>query len=118
MTGKVCLESVDFLVRVDQGALAFFSGLGVAMLHAHHALVAFAVDVLEHVEVIDLAGGWFASTGVVADLEIGDLAPSAVDVRDDVAFVNLLMIDIEQDLARGAIHGSADLVTLGDFVEE
>jgi hypothetical protein len=44
------------------------------------------VDVPEDVAVVHLAGGGLLAARVVAHLKVRDLAPGAVDVRDDVPF--------------------------------
>ena len=62
------------------------------MLHAHDTPESFVVDVLEDISIVNLSGRWFFAAGIVTDLEVGDLAPRTVDVRDEIAFVNLLVI--------------------------
>ena len=87
-------EVVDFSVGVDYGAFAFFAGLGVAVFHADDAGVAFGVDVFEYVFVVYFAGGGLFAAGVVADLEVGDLVVGFVDVGDEVAFGDLLVVEV------------------------
>ena len=79
---------------------------------------ALLVDVPEDVPVVHLAGGRLLAAGVVADLQVGDLAPGAVDVRDDVPLGDLLVVHVEQDLARGAPDRAADLEGLRDLRQE
>jgi len=70
------------------------------------------VDVFEDIFVVDFAGGGFFPTGVVADLEAADFRPGAVDVGNEVAFGDLLVIDVEEDFAAGVVDGLADHVGL------
>ena len=81
-------------------------------------VAALAVDVPEDVPVVHLAGGGLLAARVVALLEVGDLFPRAVDVRDDVPLGDLLVVHVEEDLARGASHRPADLEGLRDPGEE
>src|SRR5687768_14120944 len=104
-------------VGVDDGALALFAGLRVTVLHADDAGEAFRVEVAEYIPVVDLARRGLASAGIVTDLDVGDLVPGGVDVRDQVAFRDLLMVRVEQDLARWAADGFADHVRLRRTVE-
>src|SRR5690606_16585128 len=83
-----------------------------AVLHADNTGISFRVNVLEHPPIVDLSGGWLVPSRNIADLEIRDLVPGGIDVRDDVAFRNLLMVDVEQYLARRAVYGFADHVSL------
>ena len=80
--------------------------------------VPLAVDVPEDVPVVHLAGGGLLAARVVALLEVADLAPRAVDVRDDVPLGDLLVVHVEEDLAGGAPHRPADLEGLRDLGEE
>lgn len=88
------------------------------MFHTQHSGEPFSVDVAEDVLVIQLAGGGFVSARVISHLEIGDFAVRSVDIRDDIALVDLLVIDIEKDFAAWAIDRAADFVSLCDFTEE
>ena len=65
------------------------------MLHPVNAGKAFVVDVGEHPFVVDLSGRWFFAAGVVADLVVGDFVPGSVDVGDEVALLDLLVVDVE-----------------------
>ncbi len=77
------------------------------MLHANDALISFVVNVPEYIQVIDLAGCGFFPARVVAHLEISDLFPGEVNIRDQVALRDLLVVQVIQDFARRAIHGLA-----------
>ncbi len=88
------------------------------MFHAHDHVFGLAGDVFEDVLVVHFSGEGFLAAGVVALLEVGDLRPSGVDIGDDIAFGDLLVIHIEEDFAGGRIDGLTDLKRLGDFGEE
>ena len=88
------------------------------MLHADDAGEALVVDVAEDVLVVDLAGGGLVAAGVVASLEVSDLVPGTVDVGDEVALGDLLVVEVVEDLARGAADSAADHVGLGDLGKE
>src|SRR5690606_2428861 len=72
-------------VGVDDSALTLLARPAVSVLHADDTGEALALDVGEHVAVVDLAGGRLVAAGVVAYLEVGDFAVGAVDVGDQVA---------------------------------
>ena len=98
--------------------LAFFAGLRVAVLHTHDTGEAFLVDVLEDVAVVDLAGRRLVSPRVVADLEVGDLVPGGIDVGNEVALGDLLVLEIVQNLAGRAIDRLTDLVGMRNLFQE
>src|SRR5688500_5943588 len=83
------LERIGRDVGVDQRLLAFLAGLRIAVLHAEHAVEPLRTDVAEQILVVHFPGARLFAPGVVADLEVHDLAPGVIDVRDDVAFVAL-----------------------------
>ena len=87
-------------------------GVAIAVLHAEHAVEPLAPDVPEEIPVVHLARARLLAARVVADLEIRDLAPRVVDVRDDVALVALHVVHVVEDLARRAIYRAADRVRL------
>ena len=66
------------------------------MFHAHDAIVASTVHVLEHVGVVDLAGARLTSAGIVADLEVGDVVPGGIHVVDEIALGRLLVVEVLQ----------------------
>ncbi len=57
------------------------------------------MNVPENVQIIDLPCGRFFSPGIITDLEISDLTPRLVNIGDEISFGDLLMVDIEQNLA-------------------
>ncbi len=77
------------------------------MLHPEDAGEASLMNVPEHVGKVDLAGRGLVPPRIVTDLEVGDLVPRAIDVRDEVALGDLLVIEIVEDLHRGAADGPA-----------
>ena len=70
------------------------------------------MNVLANLLVVDLARAGFLASGVVAGLEVANLVPAHVDVRDEIAFGDLLVIDIKQNLARRTVDCSTDRVRL------
>ena len=48
-------------------------------------------------------------------MKAGNLIPGPVDIGDEVAFCDLLVIDVIDDLAARAGNGLANLVGLRDF---
>ena len=73
---------------------------------------------LENILVVDLTSGGFLSSGIVANLKVGDFVPGKVDIGDEVSFVPLHVIDIIKDFAGRAIHGFAKLIGLGGSSHE
>ncbi len=51
-------------------------------------------------------------------MEGSDLIPASVNIRNDVPFRNLLVIDILHDLAGRAVDRLADLIGLGNADQE
>ena len=80
--------------------------------------IALGVEVLEHVAVVDLARARLVAARVVARLQVRDLVPGHVDVRDEIPFGDLLVIDVEQNLARRAADRAANLIRLRNLVQE
>ena len=67
---------------------------------------------------IDLARAWFFPAGIVPKVKMSDFAPCHVDIRDQVSFGDLLMIQVVDDLAGRAVDRLADLVGLRDLLQE
>ena len=65
---------------------------------------------LEDIAIIDLAGPGFLAPGIVADMKTGDFPPGKVDIGNQVAFGDLLMIEVIDDLAAGMIDRPADII--------
>ncbi len=109
-------KRISLAINVDNGALAIFAGSAVAVLHSHDPREAFVVDVFKDVAVVDLARARFVSTRVVADLEVGDFAVGVVDIGNQIAFGNLLVVQVIEDFARRTVDRLAYLIRLGIFV--
>jgi len=86
-------------IGFDQGDLAILAARALAVLHADDAVIASLMHVLEDVGVVDLAGSWLASTGVVANLEVWDVFPGVVHVIDQIALARLLVVEILENAA-------------------
>ena len=103
MTGPISrsppLKIIAPAVGVDDCPLARLSRLALAVLHAQDALIALLVQVFKDVLVIDLARCGLFPAWIVAEMERDNLIPSHIDIRDQVAFGDLLMIDVVQDFA-------------------
>ncbi len=67
---------------------------------------------LENTFVVDFAGGGFFATGVIAHLKNADFRPAAVDVGNEVAFGDLLVVDVKEDFATRVVDGLADQIGL------
>jgi hypothetical protein len=112
------VKGIDLAVGLDQAQLTCLAGLADAVLHAEDAVKALGVDVLENIQIVDLPGGGFPATRVVADLKVGDLVPGPINIGDEIAFGNLLVIKVVQDFARGAADRLAERIGLGDVLQE
>ena len=73
------------------------------MFHSDHPVKSAGVDVLEDISVVDLARARFFASWIVSHLKITNLVPAPFNVLDEIAFSNLLMVDVEQYLAGGAV---------------
>src|SRR5690606_5757680 len=106
------LERIRRDIGIDERLLTFLAGPRLAVLHAEDAVVSFRTDVAEEMPIVHLARARFLATRIVADLEIRDLAPGVIDVRDDVTFVALHVVHVVEDLAGRTVHRAADLIRL------
>src|SRR5688572_4291588 len=86
-------------VGVDDRALALTPLSRVAVFHADHAQISLRMNVLEDLPVVDLSRSRLAPSGVVAHLDVRDLVPRRVHVGDQVTLSDLLVVDVEEDLA-------------------
>ena len=82
------------------------------MLHAQNPRISLGMNVPKDVLVINFSCGWFISAGVVANLKIGGLIPGSIYVWDQVAVLNLGMVNGVQDFAGRAIHSLSYQVCL------
>ena len=79
------------------------------MLHADRSIISLGMEMLENVLVVDLPGGGFLASGRIPHMETTDLIPGTVDIRDQISFRDLLVVDVVDDLAIGAPDSFADL---------
>ena len=86
----------------------------VTVLHPHNTSIALAFEMPKNVVIVDLARCRLFTTWIVSDLNISDLVPGLVHIRDQVSLGDLLIVEIVQDLARRARDGPADLERLRD----
>lgn len=70
------------------------------------------VNLLADLGIVDFPCPRFFASRVVAGLEIANLTPAQIDVGDQVAFSDLLMVNVKQDLAGRTVNGSADCIRL------
>src|SRR5215213_5621534 len=110
------LKAVRAHVGLDHLALALGAFGGVPVFHPEHEVAAGllhpGMNVLEDILVVRLTGAGLFAAGHVPDLEVRDLVPRGVDVRDEMSLVPLHVVDVVEDLARGAVDGAADRVRL------
>ena len=95
-----------------------FPGIELPLLHPHDTSIALAFEMPKNVVIVDLAGCRLFATRIVSDLNIHDLIPRLVHIREQVPFCDLLMVEIVQDLARRARDRPADLERLRDTRQE
>ena len=72
----------------------------------------------EDIFVIDLTSSRLFTAWVVTNLEVCDFVPGPVDVGDQVAFGDLLVVNVKKNFARRAVHGLTYFITLGGLGEE
>ena len=111
-------ETVRFAVGLDKGHLTFLTRFGVTVLHAEDAFITLCVYMFENILVVHFSGGGFFSTGIVTYLQVTDLIPRLIEVIDNIAFVPLHMVHVEQELATGAANRLADHIGLVGMTEE
>src|SRR5690606_16132617 len=101
------LARVDAAIGVNDRELAFAARSGVFVFHPYDARVPLGVKMLEDIGVVDLAAARFGAAGVAGALQVGNFAPTAVDVPEEIAFGDLLMVHVEEDLTRRVIDRAA-----------
>ena len=112
------LEIVGPAIGLDKGNFAFLASFTLSMFTTQHAVIPFPVDVSEHVLIINLSGSGFSSPGIVTNMKRGDFPPCPVDVGDNIALGDLLMVHVVDDLAAGMIDTLTDHIRLRNPVEE
>ena len=70
------------------------------------------VDACQDVGVVDLARAELVAAGHVGRVEVADEIDVLRDVLDQVAFHDLLVVDVVEELDGGAVHGAADVEAL------
>src|SRR5690606_4751628 len=66
------------------------------------------MDMFEDVLVIDLSGGRLVTPRIIGNMEGAYIVPAHIDVRNNVPFCDLLMIDVIYNFAAWVIHSYAD----------
>ena len=76
------------------------------------------MDVFEHVSKIDLARSRLFSPGIITTLKIANFIPTFLNIRNQVAFSDLLVVDVEEDFAGRVVDRLADRVGLGRTLQK
>ena len=66
------------------------------------------MNVFADFRIIDFARSRFFSPWVVTGSKVTDFVPAPLDIGNQVAFGDLLVINVEKNLAGWAIHGPAN----------
>ena len=77
-----------------------------------NAFVAFIIKMFEDILIIHFTSSRFIPARVVTNLEIGNLVPALINIADNIPFIALHVIHIEEDLAGGAANRLADHIGL------
>src|SRR5690606_9526691 len=112
------LKGITLPIGLNNGQFPFPSGFGIPVFHADYTAESLFVDVPKYVLVVDLPRGGFLSAGIVAHLKIGYFIPTGIDIGNEVAFLDLLVVYVKKNLATGTVHSLADLIGLGTVREE
>ena len=112
------LETVRRAVGIDNGPLAFRPAYTLSMLHAQHSVKALCVDVAEYILVVDLARSRFFPPRIITNVKSSNMLPRLVDIGYQIAFADLVVIQIIDDFAAGVVHALANELGLGDIPEE
>src|SRR6185437_12856770 len=115
---KFLYKIIGLAVSFYQCFFSFGAGAGHAMLHAEDAFVSLVIDMAEDIVIVHLARTRLFAAGVVADLQIGDVFPGPVEIGDQIAFVAMHVVHVEEILARRAIDGFTDHKGLVGVPEE
>ena len=106
------LKAIAFAISLYNTGLPFFGAVADAMLHADDPVVFTVINVLEHILIIDLTCSGLVPAGIVAAVESSYFAPCGINVRDQVPFGDLLVIDIIYNLAGWSVNSPADCIRL------
>ena len=110
--GKSHFEVIDFAVSLNETGFAIFSADADAVFHTDDAVPALSMKVLEDILVIDFTTGRLLAPRIVTRLKIGNFVPAHIDIGNEIPLGDLLVVDIEEDLARRGIHSLTDGVCL------
>lgn len=88
------------------------------MLHAQNEVAPALVEVGEDVLQMDFAQAGFESIGNAGQLQVTKMVPGLVERSDQTATGQLLMVDVEKDLAGGVVEVLAELERLRDLAEK
>jgi len=90
----------------------------ISMFHSDHTVKTAGMDILKDISVIDFTGSGFFSPGIVTSLEVANFIPASFYVWDKISLGDLLMINVEQNFAGGAVDRFADRVGLRRTLQE
>ena len=81
------------------------------MLHTDHKVtpscLASSMYVPKNVAIVDFTSSRFLTTWIVTCLEVSDFIPTLIDIVDEVALGDLLMVNIEKDFAGRTVDCTA-----------
>jgi hypothetical protein len=89
---------ITLAISFDDSHLTFFAAFAYAVLHAQDTVVALIVQVLEDVLVIYFSSRRLLTAWIVAEMKGCDFVPGHIDVGNQVAFGDLLMIYVIDNL--------------------
>ena len=72
------------------------------------------MEMFKNIEKIYFTGCRFISSRIIPYLKIIDLGPGKIDIRDQISFRDLLMVEVVQYFAGRAINCPSDLESLWD----
>ena len=93
-------------VSIDNGLLSCLARFRIAVLHVEYAGVTLGLDVPQEVREVDLTGARLQTPWIVGEVEVGNLIPAAVDVLNQVAILDLHMVDVKNEFDGGTIDGA------------
>lgn len=76
------------------------------MLHVQNTGVPLCLDVPQEVLKVNFPGTRLQTSWIVSKVEVGDLAPAAVDVLNQIAILDLHMVDVKNKFDSGTIDGA------------
>ena len=100
-------KTITFPVCLNYTVLTIFGSDTHTMFHTENTLVILAVNVFENILKIDLASRRFITPWIISEMERCDFTPGSFNIRNQVTFGDLLVIDIIHDLADRPVNSSA-----------